>query len=230
VLTSDSQWCGKNKHIVSFLVAQGRLINVVAFCSSPEREGQAYPDPWVAQVAQEELLSHYRDWEPDVISLLKCIERPTRWAVHALRPLPTYAHGRVALVGDAAHAMTPHQGSGAGQSIEDAYLLSSLLAHPLARTNTILKVLAVYDGVRRPLAESVLMRSRENGFVYEFNTPDYDGRVIRTDADLADLMVSADRLWGLWSWAWSGHPADDKRRAESMLECMIQAVDKFPGS
>lgn len=40
------------------------------------------------------------------------------WAVHTVKHLPSYYYGRAALIGDAAHAMMPFQGSGAGQSIE----------------------------------------------------------------------------------------------------------------
>ena len=38
--------------------------------------------------------------------------------------------GRVALVGDAAHAMLPYLGAGAGQALEDALVIVKLLAHP----------------------------------------------------------------------------------------------------
>lgn len=40
-------------------------------------------------------------------------------------PLPSFAVGRVALLGDAAHAMTPDLGQGAGQAIEDALVLAA---------------------------------------------------------------------------------------------------------
>jgi 2-polyprenyl-6-methoxyphenol hydroxylase-like FAD-dependent oxidoreductase len=44
-------------------------------------------------------------------------------------PLPAYHRGRVAIVGDAAHAMTPHLGQGACQAIEDAVVLASIAAN-----------------------------------------------------------------------------------------------------
>jgi flavin-dependent dehydrogenase len=50
------------------------------------------------------------------------------WALVDLPRLPRWSHGRVVLVGDAAHAPLPHQGQGAGQAIEDAYALGALLA------------------------------------------------------------------------------------------------------
>jgi Probable transposase/FAD binding domain len=42
-------------------------------------------------------------------------------------PLPAYHRGRVAFLGDAAHAMTPHLGQGACQAIEDAVVLASVV-------------------------------------------------------------------------------------------------------
>jgi 2-polyprenyl-6-methoxyphenol hydroxylase-like FAD-dependent oxidoreductase len=46
-----------------------------------------------------------------------------------LMPAPWY-RGRVLLIGDAAHATTPHMGQGAAQAVEDAVVLGELLARP----------------------------------------------------------------------------------------------------
>lgn len=45
-----------------------------------------------------------------------------------LQLLASWHQGRVCLIGDAAHATTPNMGQGAGQAIEDAWVLSELLA------------------------------------------------------------------------------------------------------
>ncbi|GAA2287273.1 hypothetical protein GCM10010149_37030 [Nonomuraea roseoviolacea subsp. roseoviolacea] len=67
-----------------------------------------------------------------------------------LKPLPTYVRGRVALLGDAAHAMSPDRGQGAGQSVEDAVVLAAALAG----TPTVEAALRRYDTERRPRTQS----------------------------------------------------------------------------
>ena len=47
-----------------------------------------------------------------------------RWALHDLAPLERWHTDRAVLMGDAAHAMVPHQGQGANQTIEDAIALA----------------------------------------------------------------------------------------------------------
>jgi 2-polyprenyl-6-methoxyphenol hydroxylase-like FAD-dependent oxidoreductase len=67
--------------------------------------------------------------------------------LHLDRPLPTYVRGRVVLLGDAAHAMTPNLGQGACQAIEDAVVLGALVAAGAP--------LAEYDRQRRPRSQEV---------------------------------------------------------------------------
>lgn len=76
-----------------------------------------------------------------------------------LDPCPdTYVRGRVVLLGDAAHAMTPHLGQGACQAIEDAVVLGSLLAQ-----GDVDEALAEYDRARRPRTREVARMSRLSG-------------------------------------------------------------------
>lgn len=79
-------------------------------------------------------------------------------------PARTYVSesGSACIMGDAAHATTPWQGSGGGMSIEDTLILSALLGKaktvPDART-----ALGVYDRVRRPRTQRIVESSRGTG-------------------------------------------------------------------
>ncbi|MGV9385789.1 FAD-dependent monooxygenase [Nonomuraea sp. NPDC003707] len=79
--------------------------------------------------------------------------------VHGVEALPTYVRGRVALLGDAAHAMSPDRGQGAGQSIEDAVVLAAALAGE----PTIEGALRRYDAERRPRTQSIARGADKDG-------------------------------------------------------------------
>ncbi|KAG2157162.1 hypothetical protein DEU56DRAFT_6870 [Suillus clintonianus] len=65
-------------------------------------------------------------------------------------------------MGDAAHAMAPFQGSGAVQSIEDAYILATVLGHKPTTIELVSRALVIYDKLRRPFSSDVALRSMRN--------------------------------------------------------------------
>lgn len=101
-------------------------------------------------------------------------------------PVPSYAHGSIALAGDAAHASAPHHGAGAGFGIEDALVLSTLLGTELLSTlsnddqevvklskrDRLRAAFEVYDTVRRDRAQWLVESSRIIGEVYEWQHPE----------------------------------------------------------
>ncbi|MBB5114414.1 FAD-dependent monooxygenase [Micromonospora echinospora] len=97
----------------------------------------------------------FGDWHEPIPALLAATppEAVLRTdLLHLDTPLPTYVQGRVALLGDAAHAMTPHLGQGAGQAIEDAVVLGAVCA---TGTADLAGALASYDRQRRPRSQAV---------------------------------------------------------------------------
>lgn len=72
---------------------------------------------------------------------------------HLDRPLPGYTRGRVALLGDAAHAMTPDLGQGACQALEDAVVLTACGATDIPAA------LANYDRARRERTQQLVAAS-----------------------------------------------------------------------
>lgn len=86
-------------------------------------------------------------------------------AIHVVHPLPAFVADMVYLIGDAVHAMTPHQGLGASPGIADAYILCPV-AHPRTNTSNLSGVLDIYDSIRRIVSQEVARQSLAYGLGY----------------------------------------------------------------
>ncbi|MFJ9870314.1 FAD-dependent monooxygenase [Streptomyces sp. NPDC101165] len=108
------------------------------------------------------LRDRFRSWHEPIPALLEATrpEAVLHHDIHELvTPLPTFVADRIAFLGDAAHAMTPHLGQGACQALEDA----ATLAAALANAPTVAAALARYDAERRPRTQSVARAARQAG-------------------------------------------------------------------
>ena len=139
------------KHIITYAIMNGTILNIASSVTDFERAmTPAGPQEswatWFQSATREDVLEAFKDFGPDVRGVLECMENPNRWALHGLYPpleshvfsAQSETHGEagkynVVLVGDAAHAMLPHLGAGAGVGIEGAHVLTSLLAHTQTR-------------------------------------------------------------------------------------------------
>ncbi|MET9231253.1 FAD-dependent monooxygenase [Lentzea sp. NPDC003310] len=103
----------------------------------------------------------FADWHDPLPELLASTPEVIRHDIYALPLLPTFVSGRVALLGDAAHAMTPYLGQGACMALEDAVTLAAVDGD-----------LPRYDALRRPRTQSVWKGSRMAGkFGIEMRSP-----------------------------------------------------------
>ena len=74
-------------------------------------------------------------------------------------PLARWSFGRVTLLGDAAHPMSPVGSNGASQAILDA----RVLALHLASGASVINALAAYDAERRPATSQIVLSNRKGG-------------------------------------------------------------------
>ena len=118
-------WVGPGGHMLHYPIDAGETIN---FLAVTDRE--KWTDPaWKAEAEVEDAVAAFEGWHPAVTEMVAAVEEdPAWWALHDYRPLDSWSAGRAVLIGDAAHAMLPHQGQGANQAIEDAVALARLLA------------------------------------------------------------------------------------------------------
>ncbi|NBE56160.1 FAD-dependent monooxygenase [Streptomyces sp. YC537] len=121
---------------------------------------------WYATVSEattaEQLRDHFADWHDPIPRILHETD-PSTWIRYEMRhlfpALPTFVHGgKVALVGDAAHAMTPNLGQGACTAILDAEALTRAVAEHTA--SDLPGALRAYDTERRRSAQRIAFGSR----------------------------------------------------------------------
>jgi 2-polyprenyl-6-methoxyphenol hydroxylase-like FAD-dependent oxidoreductase len=101
----------------------------------------------------------FAGWHEPVAALIGATGTVLRHDLRRLPPLRTFVSGRVALLGDAAHAMTPYLGQGGAQAIEDAVVLGACCTPG----RPVPAALAEYDARRRPRAQAVAAASDRVG-------------------------------------------------------------------
>ncbi|KAL1641567.1 hypothetical protein SLS61_010055 [Didymella pomorum] len=195
---------GYHGHLITFPIAGGKIFNVVAFASRPTWEDT----DWVVQASREDMLKDFQHWDPKIRTLMANVQKPDIWALFNHLPASTYysTEPLVCLVGDAAHASTPHQGSGAGMCVEDAYILSQVLSKCQTREELEIAFKA-YDAVRRPRSQEVVKTSREAGQLW-----DLEGEGVNDD--LQALEQNATSRMG---WIWDHDISVDLQAAQQIL-------------
>jgi 2-polyprenyl-6-methoxyphenol hydroxylase-like FAD-dependent oxidoreductase len=137
---------------------QGRqLINWVIEISRPA--DQLLRD-WNRESNVEEFIESFAhchfDWL-DVTAVLRAADNVYEYPMVDQDPLPFWTHGRITLLGDAAHPMMPRGSNGAAHAIIDAKTLSNLLAaerDPLA-------ALEAYEAKRLKATGQVVLANRD---------------------------------------------------------------------
>jgi len=117
----------------------------------------------------ERLLDSYGKFPdpiPGIIAATRA-EDTIRTDLFDLRPISRWSRGNVALLGDAAHPMTPNLGQGGAQAVEDAFVL----AEQCAQARSIAEALAGYESIRMAKAVWIVKASWTFGQVSHWQNP-----------------------------------------------------------
>jgi 2-polyprenyl-6-methoxyphenol hydroxylase-like FAD-dependent oxidoreductase len=115
-------------------------------------EGTTFPDELAAA------RKRFAGWAPSVQGLLDRTDPSAlmRHDVHRLPGgLPSYASGRVVMIGDAAHGFLPTMGQGAATALEDGLCVGLLVGHPVAAGGSLRLALDQFDRERRQLCRTL---------------------------------------------------------------------------
>jgi 2-polyprenyl-6-methoxyphenol hydroxylase-like FAD-dependent oxidoreductase len=123
---SRTKWWGPDRHIVIYYTTANRS-EVYFVTSLPEPAEWVTRESWSAKGDVQELRAAYEGFHADVRAVLEGCPDCHKWAILEREPLARWSEGRVVLLGDACHPMTPYMAQGAATSIEDAAILARCL-------------------------------------------------------------------------------------------------------
>ena len=123
---SRTKWWGTDRHIVIYYTTR-EMSEVYFVTSVPEPAEWRTSESWSAKGDVKELRKAYEGFHDEVRTVLEACPDCHKWAILEREPLPRWSDGRVALLGDACHPMTPYMAQGAATSIEDAAILARCL-------------------------------------------------------------------------------------------------------
>jgi salicylate hydroxylase len=108
---------------------------------------------WSIPATVKEFLGLFDDFPEPVRELIAAVPEPDlfKWCLRDREPLPVWTRGRVTMLGDAAHPMTPYLGQGACMAIEDGMILG----RALAASQDLAEAFSRYEAARRDRANGV---------------------------------------------------------------------------
>jgi salicylate hydroxylase/6-hydroxynicotinate 3-monooxygenase len=182
---SRTKWWGTDRHIVIYYTTVKR--DEVYFVTSvPEPAEWLTPESWSAKGDVRELRAAFEGFHEDVRAVLEACPECHKWAILDRDPLPAWSKGRVVLLGDACHPMTPYMAQGAATAMEDA----AVFARAIEDAEGLEPAFMLYEAHRKPRTSRIQAISSANTWMSTATNQDPDW-LYGYDAWTAPLNVPA---------------------------------------
>ncbi|KAF2769638.1 FAD/NAD(P)-binding domain-containing protein [Teratosphaeria nubilosa] len=198
-------WLAKHRHLLVSPMAANKSLNIVAFVTKSESEVADVKESWTSTCERKDAVDDFAGFDEPAQQVIRLLpEKPSKWKINDRLPLNQwhYMGGKVVLLGDAAHAMLPHLGAGAGQAVEDAWVLGRAFGDFLAGAKnehfaSLERMAQLYQDVRLPRAQKVQRTSRLAGDTYEFQAEDMKDKTLEEC-----IPIMAERTSERMKWVW----------------------------
>lgn len=155
---------GPRLSFVYYYVCGGQRFNWLALGQTNDRKRES----WSQTASIDEVIAAFDGWYERPKRVIEATEETFVTALHDRRPLREWVAGRIALMGDAAHAMLPYHAQGAVQSLEDAWVLARILASSKGDPPA---DLLRYRSLRMNRANLIVQQSRNAQGWYHLDNP-----------------------------------------------------------
>jgi salicylate hydroxylase len=157
-------YVGAGRSLIHYPLRRQTTMNLLGNAQAPQWQAEGWSIP--ATVA--EFLRLFDDFPERVRELIGAIGEGAlfKWGLRDREPLPAWTRGRVTMLGDAAHPMTPYLGQGACMAIEDGMILG----RAFAASPNLAEAFSRYEAARRDRANGVQLAARYQGTQHHGST------------------------------------------------------------
>ena len=155
---------GPRLSFVYYYVSGGKRLNWLALGKAKDTTQES----WDQAAGKDEIIEAFDGWHERPQRIIEATDQTFVTALYDRHALQHWTSGRIALIGDAAHAMLPYHAQGAVQSIEDAWVL----ARSLSLSSDPLIALEKFESLRFHRANLMVQQSRNAERWYHLDDPD----------------------------------------------------------
>jgi len=157
-------YVGAGRSLIHYPLRHQTTMNLLGNAQASQWQAEG----WSIPASVPEFLSLFDDFPEPVRELIAAIPGPDlyKWGLRDREPLPVWTRGRVTMLGDAAHPMTPYLGQGACMAIEDGMVLG----RAFAASADLAEAFSRYEAARRDRANGVQLAARFQGTQHHGST------------------------------------------------------------